>query len=191
MTSDVPPEIPRALRARRSRAGSAKTCSPHLSGREPWGRRRLVCPAQGRRRPWSCRLASRGRARPPRLRSQPAEGMSRREPQRADGRPTPRRWRRCGISSHVTASRTGDIYRGLGNWPKLLALACRAAPLLGTLRAARCASTAVTAPVRRVKELYLPACVLCPAPRDGWHHLLESLLPLLPDLIFTTGSAAD
>lgn len=104
-----------------------------------------------------------------------------------DGGPT-------GATLREIASRHGHpapatFYRGLANWPQLLAAAwSRVGPLVGTPGHRSVRDRAVAEAARRADELDLPARVRCPAPREGWHDVLQVFrLRLVPDLLFTTG----
>jgi hypothetical protein len=81
------------------------------------------------------------------------------------------------------------FYRGLANWPQLLAATwARVGPLVGTPGHRSAREQAIAGAARRAGELDLPARVRCPAPRDGWHDVLQVFrLRLIPDLMFTTG----
>lgn len=101
---------------------------------------------------------------------------------------------RTGATLREIASRHGHpapatFYRGLANWPQLLEAAWgRVGPLVGTSVHRSVRDRVVAEADRRAEELHLPARVRCPAPRDGWHDVLQVFrLRLLPDLVFTTG----
>ncbi len=143
---------------------------------------------------WSTALARRGSngSKPRRLEGSLPRGVvegTRNVPMvdPRDGGPT-------GTTLREIASRHGHpapatFYRGLANWPPLLAAAwSRVRPLVDTPGHRSVRDHAIAEAARRADELDLPARVGCPAPRDGWHDVLQVFrLRLLPDLIFTTG----